>query len=205
MIVGIIGLGLIGGSTAKAYKNDGHTVYAYDIDESVTEFAIVAKTVDKKLTDENISDCNLIVVATYPEAAIKFMKNKASLFSKNSLVIDFCGTKRKVCEVGFSLAKVYGFTFIGGHPMAGTHNSGFLYSKENMFKGASMVIVPPTFDDIKLLERVKDALTPLKFGKFTVTTAEEANAMVEKLRAYYSSGSFGSWKNKATIMTIEKT
>ena len=57
--------------------------------------------------------------------------------------------------------------------MAGSHYSGFKYSRSNLFQGAPMVIVPPRFDDPELLQRVKDLLAPCKFGSFSVTTAHE--------------------------------
>ena len=62
--------------------------------------------------------------------------------------------------------------------MAGTHFSGFKYSRSNLFQGAPMVIVPPVFDDMALLERVKEALAPCGFGSFSVTTAEEHDRMI---------------------------
>ena len=178
MKVAVVGLGLIGGSAAKAYKASGHKVYAYDIDDSILDFAILDKVVDSKLTDEKLAECDFVIIATYPEAAIKFLQEKAPIFSKDSMVIDFCGTKRKVCEVGFSLAERNGFLYVGGHPMAGTHNSGFAYSKENMFKGAPMVIVPPRFDDIALLDKIAEYLKPLGIGKISVTTASEHDEMI---------------------------
>ena len=94
------------------------------------------------------------------------------------MVIDCCGTKRVVCQALFPLAKEYGFTYLGGHPMAGTHNSGFKYARSNLYHGAPMVLVPPVFDDIELLQRAKDLLQPAGFGKFSVTTAEAHDEMI---------------------------
>ena len=71
-----------------------------------------------------------------------------------------------------------GFLFVGGHPMAGTHFSGFKYSRANMFQGAPMVLVPPKFDDIELFERIKEALKPCNFGRFSITTAEAHDKMI---------------------------
>ena len=62
--------------------------------------------------------------------------------------------------------------------MAGTHNSGFKYARENLYHNAPMVIVPPSYDDIELLQRVKDLLAPAGFGSISVTTAEEHDAMI---------------------------
>jgi prephenate dehydrogenase len=93
-------------------------------------------------------------------------------------VIDFCGTKRKVCELGFALAAELGFTFVGGHPMAGLQYSGYKYSKARLYSGASFIMVPPVHDDIALLDRVKQALAPLGFKKFVVTTADFHDRMI---------------------------
>ena len=93
--------------------------------------------------------------------------------SEGTLVIDTCGTKRAVVESCMALAEQYGFTFVGGHPMAGTQYSGYKYSRANLFSGAAMVIVPPDFGDIALLSRVKELLAPAGFGSIHVTTAEE--------------------------------
>ena len=62
--------------------------------------------------------------------------------------------------------------------MAGSHFSGFKYSRSNLFQGAPMVLVPPKFDDPMLLERAKEALKPCNFGSFSVTTAKEHDKMI---------------------------
>ena len=179
MTVGIIGLGLIGGSMAKAYKeNSGATVLAADRDSTIVEYARLQGTVDGELTADTIPSCDLILIALYPRAAMEYLKNTAQLIAKEALVIDLCGTKRTICEAGFALAEQHGFTFVGGHPMAGLHHSGFKYARGNLFHGASMVLVPPTFDDIFLLDRVKKALAPAGFGRMTVTTADQHDEMI---------------------------
>ena len=55
---------------------------------------------------------------------------------------DTGGVKEEVCEAGFKIAEKYGFTFVGGHPMAGKQYSGFKYSREDLYENASMIIVP---------------------------------------------------------------
>ena len=97
---------------------------------------------------------------------------------KHPVVIDCCGTKRVPMYEGVKLAEKYGFLYIGGHPMAGTQYSGFKYAKETLYKGAPMVIVPPRFDDIVLLDRIKELLAPAGFRKITVTTAEKHDEMI---------------------------
>ena len=103
---------------------------------------------DDTLTDDILPECDLVIAALYPDATIQALTEKAPLIKKGALVIDTCGTKRKVCKAGFALAEKYGFTFVGGHPMAGTQFSGIKYSRADLFKGASMILVPPHLDDM---------------------------------------------------------
>ena len=178
MTVGIVGLGLIGGSLAKAYHEAGHRVLAYDIDSSVTAFAQMANAVDEALSEENIAQCDLLLLAVYPQAAIDYLAQHAALLRKDAVVVDCCGTKRIVCEACFKIAKEHGFLFVGGHPMAGTHFSGFKYSRATLFKGAPMVLVPPVLDDMQMIERVCKLLDAPCFGHFSVTTAEKHDEMI---------------------------
>ena len=178
MTVGILGLGLIGGSLARAYAKAGHTVLAAEKDEAMLAFAQIAGAIHGELTDENIGSCDLILLAIYPAGSAAWLEEKAHLVSPAALVMDCCGVKREICARCFPLAEQYGFTFIGGHPMAGTHNSGFKYSRSNLFQGAPMVLFPGKFDYIELLQRAKDALAPCNFGSFSVTTADDHDRMI---------------------------
>ena len=178
MNVGIIGLGLVGGSFAKAYKAAGHTVFGHDIDKSILDFAILSGAVDAPLDDESMRCSELVLIALYPGAAIEYLERAAHTISPETTVIDCCGTKKSICATGFRVAAQYGFTFIGGHPMAGTEQSGFKHSRASLFKGAYMIIVPPVYDDILFLERIKNLLAPAGFGRLTITTAEKHDAMV---------------------------
>ena len=178
MNVGILGLGLIGGSLARAYALEGHTVYAIQRNEAMLSFAMLAGAVHGKLNEETIPKCDLILLAIYPDGSASWLEKNAHLISKDALVLDCCGVKQEICTRCFPVAERYGFTFVGGHPMAGSQFSGFKYSRADLFSGAPMVLVPPVFDDIALLQRVKDALKPCHFGFFSVTTAEEHDRMI---------------------------
>ena len=178
MKVGILGLGLIGGSLARAYSLAGHTVYAIQRNESMLSFAMLAGAVHGKLNEETIPQCDLILLAIYPDGSASWLERNAHLVSKDALVMDCCGTKQEICRRCFPLAKEYGFTFIGGHPMAGSQFSGFKYSRSDLFEGAPMVLVPPVFDDMELLDRAKEALKPCNFGSFSVTTAQDHDKMI---------------------------
>lgn len=178
MNVGILGLGLIGGSMARAYAKAGHTVYACEKDEDMLTFAQLAGVVTDRLDETSIGQCQLILLSIYPAGCIEWLQKNAHLICKDTLVMDCCGVKQLVTQECFPIAERYGFTFVGGHPMAGNHHSGFKYSRSNLFQGAPMVLVPPRFDDIELLDRVKTALTPCSFGSFSVTTAKEHDRMI---------------------------
>ena len=178
MKVGILGLGLIGGSMARAFSKAGHTVYAADTDETILSFAQLSGAVSAEMNSSNIGLCDLLLLAIYPEGSARWLEENAHLVSPNALVMDLCGIKEEICRRCFPLAERYGFTFVGGHPMAGSHFSGFKYSRSNLFQGAPMVLVPPRFDDIMLLQRVKDALAPCNFGAFSVCTAQEHDRLI---------------------------
>lgn len=178
MTVGILGLGLIGGSLARAYAMAGHTVFAAEKDENMLAFAQLAGAVDGPLTAENLGKCDLILLAIYPEGSAVWLEEHAQHISPAALVMDCCGVKQEICARCFPLAEQYAFTFMGAHPMAGTQFSGFKHSRADLFRSAPMVLVPHRFDDMDLLDRAKQALAPCGFGSFTVTTAREHDRMI---------------------------
>ena len=178
MNVGVVGLGLIGGSLARAYAKAGHTVYAKETDETILSFAQLAGVVTNELNGQTIPGCDLILLAIYSAASISWLEENAAYISKDALVMDCCGIKTEVCEKCFPIAEKHGFTFVGGHPMAGSHFSGFKYSRSNLFQGAPMVLVPPRYDDPELFQRAKDVLKPCNFGSFSITTAQEHDKMI---------------------------
>lgn len=178
MKIGIVGLGLIGGSFARAFREAGHSVFAFDTNAESMRQAREDGTVTAPLTDDIIPECDLILVCVYPEAAMAFMTEKAPLFGKKPVVMDSCGTKRAIVGHGMALAKEYGFTYAGGHPMAGTEFSGYAYSRSTLFKNAPMAVVLPEDGDEKLLAHIESLLAPVAFGSIKVTTAEDHDAVI---------------------------
>lgn len=176
--IGIAGLGLIGGSFAKAYHAAGHRVLAFDGDTMMLNFAKLSGAVDEELTSENIKDCDLVLIALYPQGSIDFMEKQGPYIGSHPLVIDCCGTKRVLVKAGMDAAKRYGFTFIGGHPMAGTKYAGFKHAEEDMYQGTTMVLCPESNDDIELLMHAKELLAPAGFKNITVSTADQHDSMI---------------------------
>jgi len=176
--VGIVGLGLIGGSVAKAYKRvAGIKVLGTDKDKSIVDFAQLAEAIDGELTDADLKNCDVILLAVFPQSVIEWVQSKAHLLG-GTTVIDCAGTKGRICKTLFPIAKENNFLFVGGHPMAGLHRSGFKYSREDLFDGEPMVIVPPTHDDIRIFEDIKTLLAPVGFGRLSVTTADEHDKII---------------------------
>ena len=178
MNVGIVGLGLIGGSLAKAYRADGHKVFGFDIDESILSFAQLSGAVNEVLDTGTLGLCEVLLIAVNPGDAIEYMEKTAPDIAKNTMVIDCCGVKRSVCSHCFPLADRYGFTFVGGHPMAGSHKSGFKNSRADLFHGAYMILVPPVYDDPALFGRIEEVLKPIGFGHLTVSTADKHDELI---------------------------
>ncbi len=174
MIVGILGLGLIGGSFAKAYKrHEDCRVLAADINHTILQFAMMSGDVDDELTDQTIGTCDLLLLTTYPQAAMDYFVQAAPLISQKTIVIDCLGVKRDICRIGFDLADKYGFTYIGGHPMAGTHNSGYKYATEELFDDQPMVITAKPDETAETLARAEELLSPAGFGSYAFTTPQE--------------------------------
>ena len=178
MKIGVVGLGLIGGSLAKAYKKAGCEVLGYNRNRSTFEFAKLSGAVDGELTDDSIGSCDVIFICLTIDAACDWLKAKAGLFSEDELVIDCCGIKKRICETGFEEAKKYGFTFVGGHPMAGKQWGGFKNSSETLFNRATMVLVTEKRDDIAFLAELKELFKMAGFGKLSFMTSDQHDDMI---------------------------
>ena len=178
--IGIVGLGLMGGSFAKAFAAAGVETFAWNRTRSTLELAMI-ETVSGELTDEVVPTCELLILAGYPAVAVSWLEEMAPLISAGAIVIDTVGVKRVICERCEKIAEGRPFTFVGCHPMAGTQYSGFAHARASMFRGAPMVVVPPEMDDFEradVLERLKELLEPCGFGSFTLATPAEHDRVI---------------------------
>ncbi|MCL2055080.1 MAG: prephenate dehydrogenase [Oscillospiraceae bacterium] len=179
MTTGIVGLGLIGGSLAKAIKEKNpHKVLGFDISESSFLEAKLVGAVDERLDDSNLSSCDFVIIAVYPSAAVNYIKENAARFKKGAIVVDCCGIKRGICAEIMPIASENGFYFIGGHPMAGTQAWGFRYSRGSLFNKASVLLTPPDGIDINILERAKSFFSRLGFAEVVFTTPGEHDRII---------------------------
>jgi prephenate dehydrogenase len=179
MNVGIVGLGLIGGSMAKSIKlRTAHTVWGVDLDAETMTLARLSGAIDAPLTRENLGLCDLILIAIRPNAALEWVRAYADEIDKKAIVVDLCGVKRTVCSSLAPIAKEKGFSYIGGHPMAGRERSGFVSASEELFTGASMILTPDERTDMIMLEKLKTFFTDIGFAGLTFSTPEEHDRII---------------------------
>ncbi len=179
MTIGIIGLGLIGASLAACIHEHTHdTVLGRDTSENTMRAALGSGAVDGTLTDANTHVCDMIILALYPRAALQVLGEMAPHVRPGTIVLDCCGIKRAICAEGKHLAEQYGFTFIGGHPMAGRECWGYESAKADLYRGASMIITPDPEESQAAVAAVSEYFLSLGFGRVTKVTAEEHDAII---------------------------
>lgn len=162
----IVGLGLIGGSFAKAIRKyvPVKNLWAIDIDESVLEKATKLGIIDKGFKDTTIplNQSDLVILCLYPSLTIKFMKENMSKFKSNAIITDTAGIKEKIIEeVKESLRE--DLEFIGGHPMAGRECEGFEFSNAEVFNNAQYILVKNENNKLENINLLKDIIGKVKF------------------------------------------
>ncbi|MGL6200928.1 MAG: prephenate dehydrogenase [Lachnospiraceae bacterium] len=179
MTIGIIGLGLIGGSMAKAVKfNTGNKVLGWDISDTVRYRAKLVGAVEEFLDEGDPGDCDIVIIALYPKQTLEYIQRHKQDFKQGSIVVDCCGIKTDICETVLPIAHEYGFSFVGGHPMAGIERSGFAFSNPDMFKGATMILTPEKGADLTMMNDLSFFFKSLGFGRLQITTWQEHDQMI---------------------------
>lgn len=222
MKIGIVGLGLIGGSLAIALSESGkHEVFGFDRNRSSVLAAKMVNAIKGELNDETIGECDVIFIALYPKATVEYVEANASKIKKGAIVTDCGGVKRMICTPCEKIAEENGFTFIGAHPMAGTQFSGFSHAKSNLFKGATMILTPKDNTDIRILQSLRTVLDDAGFASVNLTSPEEhdkviaftsqlphiiSNAYVKSPEAIHQKGfSAGSYKDLTRVSKLNST
>lgn len=179
MKIAVIGLGLIGGSMAKSIKSKtGHDVFGSDINAETVLMAKLSGAIDEELTDENIAECNLIFLALRPGIAKKWLSENSHKIIKDSTVVDFCGVKRGVCPEMREIADNIGFSYIGGHPMAGKERGGFKNSTPDLYTGASMILTPDSKTLPETLEMLSRLFDDIGFSRIVYSNPEEHDRII---------------------------
>lgn len=179
MNIGIVGLGLIGGSMAKSIKaRTGHTVYGVDLDSETMMLARMCGAIDGALTEEKLALCDIVLLAIRPGAAIRWTQENAQYIAKSAILVDLCGVKRVVVDGIAPIAEEHGFAYIGGHPMAGKERGGFTSATDNLYVGASMILTPDERTDMQLLETLKSFFLDIGFAGLTFSNPEEHDRII---------------------------
>lgn len=179
MVIGIVGLGLMGGSMAKGIKTKtGHTAYAFDISEEAMLMARLSGAMDDELNDTTLPLCDVIFLALRPGIAIKWLEDNEKKLSKQTTVVDFCGVKRSVCAKMRAIADKNGFGYIGGHPMAGKERGGFKNSNADLYVGASMILTPDEKTTPELLEELSCLFYDVGFSRVVYSTPDEHDRII---------------------------
>ncbi|AYC29394.1 prephenate dehydrogenase [Paenisporosarcina cavernae] len=178
MKIGIIGLGLIGGSLAKALKrNSENYVIGFDVKKESLSHALNKKIIDEIALncEDDFHSVDYLFLATPVEKTIEIMRLIPSWRLKENVIVSDTGsTKKEIMKVAQELTTV-GITFIGAHPMAGSHKSGLSASKAHLFENAYMILTP-LGNDISLIHSMKKLLEPTK-AKVLVTSAQQHDEM----------------------------
>lgn len=139
--ISILGLGLIGGSIARALKSSGSkiTISAFDKKDAVLGQAKKEKIIDNILPSISESvDSDLIMLAMPADKSLEAFKKLLPLLTQKNIITDVCGVKNIFEETRNSIES--DGHYIGGHPMAGKEVSGYVNSDANLFKNTVYVI-----------------------------------------------------------------
>ena len=176
----VAGLGLIGGSMAKALKAYGdYRVYGWNRTESVAEQALAEGAVDGIAGDEILSRCDLLLPALYPQATVAFLQNVIPRMKPGAQVVDLVGVKGPIVEAVTPVARRCGVRFTGGHPMAGLEKGGHEHASPDLFQGASMVLVPTAATEVGDLMELGALFRKLGFARIKFCTPQVHDRMID--------------------------
>lgn len=178
MKIAIIGLGLIGGSLAKAFKKyTDYDIIGYDRDENVLNKALFEKSIDGVFRGD-FEGVDIVVLGLFPEAAINFVRENAEKIGRETIVADCGGVKEKVCLGVKEFADKYGFTFIGMHPMAGLEQFGYDHSKAELFSDASLVLTPYSKAEQSKIRKLSECMLKTGFSRIQMSTPKEHDKVI---------------------------
>lgn len=176
----IIGLGVIGGSYAKALTKRGYTVYTITKEQSSIDYAKKHGFIYEGYTypdPETVEKANLIVFALYPHDFIEWIKNYQHLFKSGVLITDVTGVKASIVYKIQDMLRP-DVEFIPAHPMAGRERSGVEYSDEKVFEGANYIITPTEKNTDEAIDICRELGYELGFSRVSVLSPEKHDEMI---------------------------
>ena len=178
MKIGIVGLGLIGGSVALASCDAGHEVYGTDENAETVSNAISRNAIVSQLSIEEMANqCDLIVLCVPSRTAAALVEQA---LSGSALVTDVSSVKVPICDAVSKLDSSYQERFIGGHPMAGSEQSGFDSARSNLFKNKMWIVVPPENNSLKFVTVIEEFVSSLG-AEHCVLSADQHDRLVAQI------------------------
>ena len=179
MKIAIVGLGLIGGSMARAVrKNTGYSVYALDTDPETITAAVAQEVIDGSISAGELGRFDLVILGLWPEAAVDFCLKNIDNFKKDGIVIDTCGVKTAVVSALEGPMAEAGVRFVGCHPMAGREFSGFGYSVDDLFEKASFIMTPTDRTPMSAVREISRFAYDIGFAKCVMSSPEEHDRVI---------------------------
>lgn len=174
MRIGILGLGLIGGSFALATRQrTGHRVCGWDSDARTMEQALKDGAIEEILTPDMLPTLDLLLLGVVPHVAVEYIRANAQ--GIRGLVMDLCGVKRAVSGEILPLSREYGFRYIGGHPMAGRERGGYANALPTLFHNCAMILVP---HDGGIPEEILEYIRALGFDRVEVSEDDRHDRII---------------------------
>lgn len=154
----IVGLGLLGGSVAKAARAESlaREIVAVGRRVASLEPALADGTVDRITTDiaEGVADADLVVLATPVATLAAQLPAVWRAAPEGALITDVGSTKAHIVRTAEALAGQRPLAFIGGHPMAGSNRAGYAIARADLFRGALVILTPTERTSVDALKRV---------------------------------------------------
>ncbi|SFK00350.1 prephenate dehydrogenase [Halobacillus dabanensis] len=179
----IVGLGLIGGSIAmNIAKKEEVFIIGIDGDEDTLNMALKQGVIDQASFNfsESAKEADICILATPISITINYLQQLQSIdLDKPLLVTDVSSVKNQVLEAANRLEHPL-LSFVGGHPMAGSHKQGYTAAKPHLFENAIYVLTPSVHANQNEAERLKDLLseTNARFLTFTTEEHDEMTAVI---------------------------
>ena len=177
--VAVIGLGIMGGSIAKALKKSNkYYVVGYNKPEEINDKALKDGAVDEIWDGTTPLDTDITLLAVNPSVTFELLETLPSLLKKGSILTDICGIKGEVVSLGEEACKRAGIRFVGGHPMAGRERSGYDYSTEDLFFNRSYILTETQNTDKEAINELSQMALDIGCAGVTITSPAHHDKMI---------------------------
>ena len=176
----IVGLGLLGGSYAKALKRFGFKISAITNEQSSIDYALKEKIIDEGSTEldpEIIGEADLVIFALYPHIFVEWIEKNQSLLKSGAIITDVTGVKKSIVYKIQNMLRS-DVEFIAAHPMAGREVSGVENSDDKMFVGANYIVTPTDKNSIEAITTCLELGRLLGLSNVTTLSPEEHDEMI---------------------------